>query len=116
MKLGASFSPPIVHCSKHEHAQPPARDHPDCPDPPVTLDWNDTLPVLKVKDVRGLLEALKGDSEGRRRPLWIWTMNTGAGDGAVRHGMKVRTHQAIPFARAEHIVWQLSGLNSVAVV
>ena len=80
--LGASFSPPIVHCPKHEHAQPPTRDHPDCPDPLVILDWNDTLPVLKVGDVCGLSEALMGDSEGRRHPLWIWTMNTGAGDGA----------------------------------
>jgi len=60
-----------------------------------------------------------GDSEGRRRPSWIWTINTGAGDGgdaAGDEGMYPFMCQAIPFARAEHIVWQLSGLNGVAVI
>jgi hypothetical protein len=37
-------------------------------------DWNDALPVLRVEDVRGLSEALMGDSEGRS---WIWTTHTG---------------------------------------
>ena len=40
-------------------------------------DWADTLPVLKAEDVRGLSDALMGESEGTRRPSWIWTVNTG---------------------------------------
>lgn len=40
-------------------------------------EWASTLPVLKVEDVRGLSEALMGESEGNRRPSWIWTVNTG---------------------------------------
>ena len=34
-------------------------------DPLVVPEWNDTLPVLKVEDIRRLLEALMGDLEGR---------------------------------------------------
>ena len=44
-------------------------------------DWADTLQVLKVEDVRGLSDALMGESEGRRRPSWIWTTNTGVLEG-----------------------------------
>jgi len=46
-------------------------------DPLVTPDWSDDLPVLKADDVRGLSEAVTGESEGTRRPSWIWTKNTG---------------------------------------
>ena len=56
-------------------------------DPLVVPEWNDTLPVLKVEDIRGLSEALMGDSEGRRHPSWIWTMNTGiVADGTDKAG------------------------------
>jgi len=51
-----------------------------------------------------------GDSEGRRRPLWIWTMNTGVvsdgADQAGNEGTYPLMHQAIPFAGA------LSNCNS----
>lgn len=40
-------------------------------------DWSGGLSVLKVEDVRGLLEALMRELEGRRRPLWIWNMSIG---------------------------------------
>ena len=43
----------------------------------VVPHWSDTLRVLKADDIRGLSDALMGDSEGRRRPSWIWTTNTG---------------------------------------
>jgi hypothetical protein len=46
-------------------------------DPFVTPDWSDTLRVLKTEDVRGLSDALLGDTEGMRLPSWIWTTNTG---------------------------------------
>ena len=52
-------------------------------DPLVVPDWNDTLRALKAEDVRGLSEALMGESEGRRRPSWIWTMNTGVVGGSA---------------------------------
>ena len=56
-------------------------------DPLVVPEWNDTLPVLKVEDICGLLEALMGDSEGRRRLSWIWTMNMGiVADGTDKAG------------------------------
>ena len=56
-------------------------------DPLVLPDWSDTLPVLKVEDVRGLSEALMGESEGKRRPSWIWTVNTAvAAEGADQAG------------------------------
>jgi len=51
-------------------------------DPLIIPDWAATLPVLKVEDVHGLSEALMGESEGKRRPSWIWTMgDLGAGSG-----------------------------------
>lgn len=51
-------------------------------DPLITPEWVATLPVLKVEDVRGLSEALVGESEGKRRPSWIWTMgDLGGGSG-----------------------------------
>ena len=43
----------------------------------VVPDWWNTLRVLKADDVRGLSDALIGDTEGTRRPSWIWTTNTG---------------------------------------
>ena len=46
-------------------------------DPLTIPDWNDTLPVLKADDVRGLSDALTGESEGSRCPSWIWMKNTG---------------------------------------
>jgi hypothetical protein len=46
-------------------------------DPLTIPHWNDTLPVLKSEDVRGLSDGLAGESEGSRRPSWIWTKNTG---------------------------------------
>jgi len=46
-------------------------------DPFVIPAWNDTLRVLKAEDVRGLTEALMGETEGMWRPSWIWTTNTG---------------------------------------
>lgn len=50
--------------------------------PLILPDWVDTLPVLKTEDVRGLSEALMGESEGKRRPSWIWTMGVlGGGSG-----------------------------------
>jgi len=52
----------------------------------VIPDWNDSLLILKVKDICGLSEASMGDLEGRRRPSWIWTMNTGVGDDAGNMG------------------------------
>jgi hypothetical protein len=55
-------------------------------DPLVVPDWGDTLPVLKAEDVRGLSEALMGESEGRRRPSWIWTTTAVAG-GSGDEGM-----------------------------
>ena len=62
-------------------------------DPLVLPDWNDTLPVLKAEDVRGLLEVLMGESEGKRRPSWIWTMNTGvAVEGADQAGNEGTYH------------------------
>ena len=70
----------------------------------VISEWNDTLPIFKVEDVCGLSEALMGDSEGRRRPSWIWTMDMGVvGDGADQagnKGMYPLILQAIPFAGA----------------
>jgi hypothetical protein len=45
--------------------------------------WNDAPPVFRVEDVHGLLEVLMGDSEGRQCPLWVWTRNTGVGEGSV---------------------------------
>ena len=73
-------------------------------DPLVLPDWNDTLPILKAEDVRGLSEALMGDSEGKRRPSWIWTMNTGVGNSEDKAGDE-GTYPLIPipFARAEHV-------------
>ena len=62
-------------------------------DPLVLPDWNDTLPVLKAEDVRGLSEALMGESEGKRRPSWIWTMNMGvAVEGADQAGNEGMYH------------------------
>ena len=52
-------------------------------DPLVVPDWNDTLHVLKAEDVHGLSEALMGDSEGKRHPSWIWTMNMGMVGGSA---------------------------------
>ena len=46
-------------------------------DPFVTPEWADELPVLKTDDIHGLSDALVGETEGTRRPSWIWTMNTG---------------------------------------
>jgi hypothetical protein len=46
-------------------------------DPFVTPEWTDGLPVLKADDIRGLSDALLGETEGTRRPSWIWTTNTG---------------------------------------
>jgi hypothetical protein len=74
-------------------------------DPSVLPDWNDTLPVLKVEDVRGLSDALMGDSEGRRRPSWIWTRNTGVGAGSAEaagdEGAYASNH---PFAGAKYVL------------
>lgn len=62
-------------------------------DPLVVPEWNDTLPVLKVEDIRGLSEVLMGDSEGRRRLSWIWTMNTGiVADGTDKAGEEGTQH------------------------
>ena len=86
---------------------------------PLCSQWNDTLPFLKVEDIHGLSEVLMGVSEGRWCPSWIWMMNTGVRDDADmtgHKGMYPVILQAIPFARTEHIVWQPSGLNGVAVV
>jgi len=56
-------------------------------DPLVVPEWNDTLRAPKAEDVRGLSEALMGESEGKRRPSRIWTMNTGVvGDSADQAG------------------------------
>jgi hypothetical protein len=63
--------------------------------PSVVPEWNDALPVLRVEDVCCLLEALMGDSEGRRRPSWVWTRNTGIGEGSADvAGDEVRVLQA----------------------
>jgi hypothetical protein len=45
-----------------------------------------------------------GDSEGKRRPSWIWTMNTGVGNSEDKAGDE-GTYPLfpIPFARAEHV-------------
>jgi len=73
-------------------------------DPLALPDWNDTLPILKAEDVRGLSEGLMGDSEGKRRPSWIWTMNTGVGNSEDKAGDE-GTYPLIPipFSRAEHV-------------
>jgi hypothetical protein len=56
-------------------------------DPLSIPNWNDSLPVLKADDVRGLSDALIGESEGTRRPSWIWTTNTGVlASGADKAG------------------------------
>ena len=55
-------------------------------DPFVVPDWADNLPVLKAEDVRGLSDALLGDTEGTRRPSWIWTKNTGVASGEDMKG------------------------------
>ena len=72
-------------------------------DPSVIPEWNDSLPVLKVEDIHGLSEALLGDSEGRRRPSWIWTRNTGvsaeSADAAGDEGTYASSH---PFAGANY--------------
>jgi len=78
-------------------------------DPPVVPEWNDTLPVLKAEDGRGLSEALVGESEGKRRPSWIWTTNTGlvagSADKAGDEGVCTSSHQ---FARANtNVKWYL---------
>jgi hypothetical protein len=78
-------------------------------DPSVMREWNDTLPVLKAEDVRGLSEALVGGSEGKRRPSWIWTTNTGlvagGADKAGDEGARTSSHQ---FARANaNVKWYL---------
>jgi hypothetical protein len=79
-------------------------------DPLVVSEWNNTLPVLKVEDIRGLLEALMGDSEGRRCPSWIWTMNTGVvADGTDKAGEE-GTH-ALLLVLASHLQ-ELSTYNS----
>jgi len=52
-------------------------------DPFAVPDWSDTLPVLKADDIRGLSDALIGETEGTRRPSWIWTTNTGILTGSV---------------------------------
>lgn len=36
------------------------------------MEWERDLKVLKEEDVRGMSEALYGDSEGKRRLSWIW--------------------------------------------
>ena len=70
-------------------------------DPLVVPDWNDTLRVLKAEDVHGLSEALMGDSEGKRRPLWIWTMNMGVvGVVQIRQETKVCTCSYYPTCRS----------------
>lgn len=62
-------------------------------DPLVVPEWNDTLPVLKMEDIHRLLEVLMGDSEGRRRPSWIWTMNMGiVADGTDKAGEEGMQH------------------------
>jgi hypothetical protein len=56
-------------------------------DPLGIPDWSDTLPVLKADDVRGLSDALVGESEGTRSPSWIWMTNTGVlAGGAEKAG------------------------------
>ena len=48
----------------------------------IVPDWVDTLPILKAEDVRGLSEALMGESEGKRLLSWIWTIGVlGGGSG-----------------------------------
>jgi len=46
-------------------------------DPFVIPEWTDELPVLMVDDIHGLSDSLIRETEGTRRPSWIWTMNTG---------------------------------------
>jgi hypothetical protein len=52
-------------------------------DPLIIPAWVDSLPTLKSEDVRGLSEAVMGESEGKRLPSWIWTIDVlegGSGD------------------------------------
>ena len=59
-------------------------------------DWWDTLRVLKADDVRGLSDALIGDTEGTRRPSWIWTTNT----GVLAGGADMMGDEGMPFQDA----------------
>ena len=65
-------------------------------DPLVLPDWCETLPVLKVEDVRRLSEALIGESEGGQRPSWIWTMNTGVAVEATDQAGNEGTYHSYP--------------------
>jgi hypothetical protein len=66
----------------------------------VVPSWSDTLHVLKDHDVHGLSEALMGDSEGTRRPSWIWMTNTGVLAGSADQmgdeGMQSLIPQSLP--------------------
>jgi hypothetical protein len=69
-------------------------------EPLVIPDWNNTLRVLKADDIRGLSEGLMGETEGTRRPSWIWTTNTGVlagGDKAGEEGTYSLIRQSICF-------------------
>jgi len=72
-------------------------------DPLVIPSWSDTLRVLKADDVRGLSDALMGDSEGARRPSWIWTTNTGVLAGGADQMGDEGTHSLLPQAASLHL-------------
>jgi len=57
----------------------------------IIPDWVVTLPVLKAEDVRGLSEALMGESEGKWHPSWIWTMGVLGGGSKGALGSKKKT-------------------------
>jgi hypothetical protein len=66
----------------------------------VVPSWSDTLRVLKDDDVRGLSDALMGDSEGTRRLSWIRMTNTGVLAGSADQmgdeGMQSLIPQSLP--------------------